>query len=92
MKFYTINDVSKMTKLSIAETVDLFFDPEFPKCDYGKTLIVEENALINFFSKPRLKKNKKHNTKDFLIRIVHMLIVKFLRIPRKTAESKHNMR
>lgn len=65
MKFYTINDVSKMTKLSIAETVDLFFDPEFPKCDYGKTLIVEENALINFFSKPRLKKNKKHNTKDF---------------------------
>lgn len=54
-----------MTKLSIAETVDLFFDPEFPKCDYGKTLIVEENALINFFSKPRLKKNKKHNTKDF---------------------------
>lgn len=48
--FYGIADVVKMTGWSEKTVKKLFNDPKFPSANYGKRTLIEENALINFFS------------------------------------------
>lgn len=53
--FVNAEDLAKMTGLSRKTVLNLFNDPEFPSCDYGKTKIAEIHAVINYFSVPRRK-------------------------------------
>lgn len=52
-KFYTIKDVAELTGFSVEKTRDLFNDPEFPCTNLGKSKVVEDAALKNYFSKRR---------------------------------------
>ena len=53
VRFYTVSEVMCLTGWSEAIILRLFNDPEFPSSDYGKSKIVEEHALVEFFSKKR---------------------------------------
>ena len=53
--FYTVSQVMKLTGWSEAVVLKLFNDPKFPSADYGRAKIVEQHALISFFSVKRCK-------------------------------------
>lgn len=55
-KFYTVEEVSKLTGWSLATAQKLFNRDDFPSCNFGKKKIVEREALIKYFQKPRRKK------------------------------------
>lgn len=50
VKFYTIEDMQRLTGWSENTIQKLFNDPSFPASNYGRTKIVEVHALITFFS------------------------------------------
>lgn len=60
LKFYTQKDVERMTGMSVQTVQKLFNDPEFPACNYGKSFIVEANALMGFFAHKRDKHNSRY--------------------------------
>lgn len=47
---YSINDLMKMTGWGYASVSRLFDDPEFPSIDFGRGRMIENHALMNFFS------------------------------------------
>jgi len=53
--FYTIEQVSEMTGWSGATVHKLFNSPDFPSVDYGKSKLVEAHALLDYFSRKRVK-------------------------------------
>ena len=53
--FVTVEDLVKATNLSRKTVLNIYNDPEFPCCDYGKTKIAELSAVIEYFSVPRRK-------------------------------------
>ncbi len=57
LKFVDIEQVMKATGFSKKTVQDLFKDPEFPTCNYGKKQIAEVNAVIKYFSSPRRKED-----------------------------------
>lgn len=60
LKFYTQKDVERMTGLSMQTIQKLFNDPEFPACNYGKSFVVEANALMGFFAQRRDKHDSRY--------------------------------
>lgn len=60
LKFYTQKDVERMTGMSVQTVQKLFNDPEFPACNYGKSFVVEANALMGFFAQKRDKHNSRY--------------------------------
>lgn len=59
-KFYTVKDVMEMTTWSKTTVLKLFDDPKFPSADFGKNQIIEEHALIEYFSVRHEKKKDRH--------------------------------
>ena len=57
VKFYTISDLKNMLGWSENTVQKLFNDPKFPSSDFGRIKVVEEHALIYYFSKKHLKQN-----------------------------------
>lgn len=55
VKFYTIESLVEMLGWSKETVHKLFNAPDFPSADYGKQKVVESHALIDYFSKKRLK-------------------------------------
>ena len=55
LKFLTVEDLIKATGFSRKRVLELFNDPEFPCCNFGKKQIVEINAALAYFSVPRRK-------------------------------------
>lgn len=53
--FYTISDLVRMTGWSKPTVIKLFNHPKFPATDFGKQKVIEEQALIKFFSVRRDK-------------------------------------
>ena len=53
--FYSIADIVKMTGWSHGTVEKLFNDPRFPSVDYGRKKLVENHALMQFFSVRREK-------------------------------------
>ena len=60
LKFYTQKDVERMTGMSVQTVQKLFNDHEFPACNYGKSFVVEANALMGFFAQKRDKHNSRY--------------------------------
>ena len=60
LKFYTQKDVEQMTGMSMQTIQKLFNDPEFPACNYGKSFVVEANALMGFFARRRDKHESRY--------------------------------
>ena len=58
VQFYTIERLIEMLGWSEATVQKLFNAPDFPSVDYGKTKVVENHALIEYFSKKRLKNSE----------------------------------
>lgn len=59
-KFYTVKDIMEMTTWSKTTVLKLFDDPKFPSADFGKNQIIEEHALIEYFSVRHEKKKDRH--------------------------------
>lgn len=59
LKFLTVEDIVKATGYSKKIVLDIFRDPEFPSCNFGKKQIIELNAAIKYFSVPRKKEYSK---------------------------------
>ena len=59
-QFYTIEKLIEMLGWSEATVQKLFNAPDFPSVDYGKTKVVENHALIEYFSKKRAKRQELH--------------------------------
>ena len=57
---YSITDVAEMTGWSHTTVEKLFNDPKFPAADYGKRKLVENHALMQFFSVRREKELDKY--------------------------------
>lgn len=57
VKFYTISDLKNMLGWSENTVQKLFNDPKFPSSDFGRIKVIEAHALIDYFSKKRLKQN-----------------------------------
>lgn len=57
---YSIKDVAEMTGWSHNTVEKLFNDPKFPAADYGKRKLVENHALMQFFSVRREKELDKY--------------------------------
>ena len=57
---YSIQDVAEMTGWSHTTVEKLFNDPKFPAADYGKRKLVENHALMQFFSVRREKELDKY--------------------------------
>lgn len=55
VQFYTIERLIEMLGWSEATVQKLFNAPDFPSVDYGKTKVVENHALIEYFSRKRIK-------------------------------------
>lgn len=49
IEFFTIKDVMDLTGWSKRTCENLFLNPEFPSCDYGKSKIVLKPAFVQFF-------------------------------------------
>ena len=74
VKFYTVEQLLKLTGWSETTVLRLFNDPSFPAADYGRSKIVEAHALIDFFAKRHEKAeerywNKEELKKDLMRRI-----------------------
>ena len=50
VRFYTVDDIMELTGWGKKKVLMLFKDPEFPSANYGKRMLVEAHALIDFFS------------------------------------------
>ena len=59
-RFYTVKDIMEMTTWSKTTVLKLFDDPKFPSADFGKNQIIEEHALIEYFSTRHEKKRDRH--------------------------------
>lgn len=59
VRFYTIEDLTRMLGWSENTVQKMFNDPKFPSADYGKNKVVEAHALIDYFSR---KNSKDRNT------------------------------
>ena len=57
VKFYKIEDLTQMLGWSENTVQKLFNAPDFPSIDFGRSKVVEGHALIEYFSKKRLKAN-----------------------------------
>jgi len=59
VKFLTPTEIknSKILDWDLDKIRQLFNQPDFPACDYGKEKVVELNAFINYFSVRRDRKN-----------------------------------
>ena len=55
---YSIYDLEKQTGWGLAALQRLFKDPDFPSIDYGKRKLVENHALMQFFSARRDEVNR----------------------------------
>ena len=53
LKFITQKDLAELTGWGMPTVKEVFDDPEFPCCDFGKAKVAEIHAVIEFFSKPR---------------------------------------
>lgn len=51
-KFYTVEDVMKMTGYGKATVLKIFNRPDFPCCNSGRRLIVSAYAFWDYFNKP----------------------------------------
>ena len=60
VRFYTIDQLTKMLGWSESTVQKLFNDPRFPSADFGKNKVVEAHALIDFFSKKNNKEMSRH--------------------------------
>ena len=52
---YSVEDVMRITRWSRKVVQNLFNDPSFPSVNYGKHKLVENHALMQFFSVRREK-------------------------------------
>ena len=50
IRFYTPIDIMKMTGWSEKTVLKLFNDPKFPAADFGRTKVIEADALRKYFS------------------------------------------
>ena len=66
VRFYTVDDIMSLTGWGKKKVLTLFKDPEFPSAIYGKKMIVEAHALIDFFSVKRGKEGNDHWTRGEL--------------------------
>lgn len=55
VRFYKVPDLQKMLGWSETTVLKLFNDPNFPSADFGKGKVVEEHALIEYFSTKHVK-------------------------------------
>ena len=55
VQFYTIEQLIEMLGWSEATVQKLFNAPDFPSVDFGRTKVVENHALIEYFSRKRTK-------------------------------------
>lgn len=60
VRFYTVEDVIKLTSWSENTVLKLFNDPMFPSADFGKAKIVEAHALIDYFSTKRCRNSERY--------------------------------
>ena len=60
VRFYTIRDLSEMLGWSEKTVQKLFNDPKFPSTDFGRKKVVEEHALVDYFSKRHEKDRDRH--------------------------------
>lgn len=60
VRFYGIVDLMEMLGWSKHTVLKLFGDPEFPAVDFGKRKVVESHALIEYFSRRRVKKEESY--------------------------------
>ena len=60
VRFYTIDELTRMLGWSESTVQKLFNDPRFPSADFGKNKVVEAHALIDFFSKKNSKDKSRH--------------------------------
>ena len=60
VRFYTIEDLTKMLGWSEATVQKLFNDPRFPSSDFGKRKVVEAHALIQYFSTKHEKDRERY--------------------------------
>lgn len=61
---YSVEDVMEMTGWSQRTVLRLFHNPAFPATNYGKKMLVENHALIRFFSVRRDKELDPYWTKE----------------------------
>ena len=55
---YSIADICEMTGWSETTVQKLFNDPKFPSANYGKKKVIENHALMQFFS---VKRDRAHD-------------------------------
>lgn len=60
VRFYTVEDVMKMTGWGKKVVLRIFNDPEFPSANFGRAFLVEAHALIEYFSVKRTKTGDYH--------------------------------
>lgn len=53
IEFFTIKDVMDLTGWSKRTCENLFLNPDFPSCDFGKSKIVLKPAFVQFFMSRR---------------------------------------
>ena len=58
VRFYTVEQLTKMLGWSEATVHKLFNAPDFPSVDFGKQKVVESHALVDYFSRKRVKANE----------------------------------
>lgn len=57
---YSIEDVQKMTGWGHKTVEKLFNDPKFPSVDFGRRKLVENHALMRYFSVRRERKRDRY--------------------------------
>lgn len=55
VRFYGVAELMDMLGWSKHTVLKLFGDPEFPAVDFGKRKVVESHALIEYFSRRRIR-------------------------------------
>lgn len=60
VRFYTVSDLMQKTGWSKTTVLKLFDDPKFPSADFGKCQVIEEHALIEYFSVKHVKSKDRH--------------------------------
>ena len=60
IRFFTISDLQEMLGWSETTVLKLFNDPNFPSADFGKGKVVEEHALIEYFSTKHVKTRERY--------------------------------
>ena len=57
---YSVKDIVEMSGWSETTVQKLFNDPSFPSIDYGKIKLVENHALMRYFSVRRERKRERY--------------------------------